>query len=170
MRKIKFTSLALMLFVFLNSCQDDGHNGILVHLDSFPLTIGNSWKYHTVVEVDTIGGHYIDKTYNSYLFVDSDTIINTILSSKIVHIDSNSSGTVLISSQYYANQINGFYGTAADFISSQILLKNTNSKYLFQDALLCAFGDFEKDIDSVFISQSPLYLMKFPVVIGESWN
>ncbi len=147
----------------------DNNQGRTFQLDSFPLAVGNSWKYHTEVDVDTEGVHYLDIRIDSYWNVISDTLINSVHVSKVAQLDSNYSGTKTFGYTYYANKADGFYGVAYAGNSSSFNLKNIGLKFKIRSALFGSFGNGVKGGDSLYIPDTSLHLMKFPVCIGNLW-
>lgn len=166
-------AISLMFF----ACSKDkdpntGNNnqGRTFQLDSFPLAVGNSWKYHTEVDVDTEGVHYLDIRIDSYWNVIFDTLINSVHTSKVAQLDSNYDGAKTFGYTYYANKADGFYGVAYAGNNSSFYLKNIGSTFKTGAALLASFGNGAKGGDSLFIPETSLYFLKFPVNVGDVWH
>jgi len=143
--------------------------GVAIQLDSYPLMVGYSWKYHTELNIDTEGVHYLNNRFDSYWNVISDTLIHSVHTSKVAQLDSNYNGNKTIGYTYYANKTNGFYGVAYAGNISSILTKNIKLK---NNTGLILFGSIEnlsKGGDSLFIPDTSLCLMKFPISLGNSW-
>jgi len=175
MKKQVYLLAAISLMFFACSKDKDtntGNNnqGRTFQLDSFPLAVGNSWKYHTEIDLDTEGGHYLDIRIDSYWNVISDTLINSVHTSKVAQLDSNYDGTKTFGYTYYANKADGFYGVAYAGNYSSLYLKNIGSTCKTGSALLASFGNGAKGGDSLFIPDTSLYLMKFPLNFGDVWH
>lgn len=139
-------------------------------ISSYPLTVGNSWKYHTEIHVDTSGLPFYDAYYDHYWTVISDTSIIGIPSTKIAQLDSNYDGFTRIAHTYYANRPDGFYLMAATNSGSMLFLRSKEVLNDFSISLLNAFTDKLQNTDTIFIPDSSLHLMKFPIVQNEKWH
>jgi len=142
-----------------------------IQLDSFPLTIGNSWKFYTEIHLsipsDTF---YQNDYYDNYWKVVKDTLINGTKTAKISQLDSNYNGTTRLAFTYYTNKQDGFYGVACENNGSMFFLKTSALYYNLHSFLLNAFGEKVTQTDSIFIPNNSLYLIRFPVIINDYWN
>jgi hypothetical protein len=168
----KFTVLIAMASIFIYSCKKDNDTGsnsiapIPIQIDSFPLTIGNLWKYHTDITVfDSIGQVSMTYEYEHFWNVISDTIINGWNATKIQQIDSNYNGTVNVGFTYYANRPDGFYAVASENFGSMFNLKSTNFKLFPSNDMT-----INSQADSIFIPTAPLQFLKFPSSLNDSWD
>jgi hypothetical protein len=157
--------------LLLNSCKKDDNDGVgsfspsPLQLDSFPLAIGNSWKYYTeTILLDSNGQVFLSLEYDNYWTVISDTVINGWAVSKIQQTDSSYNGSVHIAYTYYANKSDGFYGVAVENMGSMFNLKSETSN--FNSKLNMTFG---APSDSIFIPITPLQFLKFPSNLYDSW-
>lgn len=138
-------------------------------LDSFPMNVGFTWKYYTESIIDCAGIILIDNYWDSYWNVLSDTTINGIPSAKISQLDSNYDGTTHFAFSYYANKLDGFYGMAVENSGSLFFLRSTELESKSQFSLLATFGNKLTGIDTVFVPDTPLYLLKFPSTTNDIW-
>ncbi len=123
--------LSVFLLVVAACDKNDDNNQISsppipIQIDSFPLTIGNAWKYHTEITLKDYSGQLIyASSYDNYWTVISDTIINGLNSFKIQQIDSNYNGSVNIGYTYYTNQLDGLYGVGVENFGSMFEMKQS---------------------------------------------
>jgi len=156
--------ILVILFILFVACKKDkmknnnnsGNNTPkTIQLDSFPLTIGHSWKFYTELHLaNSAGVIYQNEYYNSYWTVVADTIINGINISKISQLDSNYNGTKHLAFTYYSNQPNGFYGVAVENTGAMFYLKTT-SGFTLPDFESFQF-QYLKGIDTLFIPDTSL--------------
>ena len=141
-----------------------------IQVDSFPLTIGHSWKYHTESHVvDSTGVSIIDVYSDEYWNIVSDTSINGILSAKISQFDTNYSGTTRLAYTYYANKSDGFYGMAVENSGSSLYLRTPASSARIQSNLLGFVESRYLETDTIQIPDTSLRFLKFPSVINDVW-
>jgi hypothetical protein len=171
----------LNLFLLLiSACKKDAEQSInngssqaqSIELDSFPLAIGNSWKFHSedryTDSVGTILPAY-SSTYDNYWTTVLDTLINGILTTKISQLDSSYTGSTHQAYSYYANRQDGFYRIAVENYGSMFLLR-TSESFLNKVCLPISFERITMQSDSLYIPDTALYLMKFPSTINNEWN
>jgi hypothetical protein len=166
--------LPLIILVSVISCKkekhenDNGSSNQNFVMSPYPLTIGNSWKYHCVSRTvdDSTGAVIFADTIDSYWTVIGDTMINGVVSQKVERLDTNYDGTTSIGYTYYANKADGFYGMAVDnygsiFVLSPFTNETIESRYQ---------GVFAMGMDSLFIPDTPLWFLKFPIQLNDSWH
>ena len=168
--------LIYLLIIIAVSCKkekDDIANPVPIppaNINSYPLTIGNSWKYHTNINIDTSGATFYEAEYDHYWNVISDTSIIGIPSTKIAQLDSNYNGTTRLAYSYYSNKPDGFYGMAALNLGSTLFLKNIELSADLSFNLLNILNVKIPTSDTVFVPNPSLQFMKFPIVNNEIWN
>jgi hypothetical protein len=163
----------MLLVLGISGCykdKDGGGNNSKGGIHSFPLTVGNAWKFHTEAHIDSAGVNLLESYYYDFWKVLSDTSINGIPSAKISQLDSNYSGKTYLGYTYYANKQDGFYGMAVVNYGSLLFLKSSGIFSKTHFSILNTFENKLSHTDSVFNPDNPLHLMKFPVVINESWR
>lgn len=168
-----FYMLSLVAFVMSGCMKDDNSDGnnppVAIQLDSFPLTIGHSWKFHTEVRLsDSVGVVSQFDQFDNYWTVISDTLINGVPSSKIAQLDSNYDGTTHLAYSYYANKPEGFFGMAYLNMGSMFVLRSTSNA----EVLLNSYLQFlaPANVDSLFIPDSSLWFLKFPTALNDTWH
>ena len=175
MKKLLYILTVLILSIACKKDkQENNSNGNnqaqIVQLDSFPLTVGHSWKYFTEMHLaDSNGVVFESKYYDNYWVIISDTTINGIASAKISQLDSNYNQTTHLAYSYYANKPNGFFGMAVENSGSMFFLRQSSQRNQLQFNLFSNFGNNTLGIDTVFVPDSSLYLMKFPSTINDTW-
>lgn len=162
-------NLLCISLLFLFACDKDDDNNLVasstvpVQINSFPLAVGNAWKYHTeATSWDSAGQIISSGAYDNYWTVISDTIINGLNSYKIQQIDSNYNGSVNIGYTYYTNQIDGFYGVGVENYGSMFEMKE--SMQFISDLLFEVLQS-----DTVFIPITPMKFLQFPSNISDTW-
>jgi hypothetical protein len=166
----KLFSLLIIIVIGIIGChKDDNNSGTKFSFNSYPLNIGNSWKYHTHLKVDSEGYKYTDIYYDHYWKVISDTMINGISCSKIQQIDSNSNGYYSNGYCYYTNKTDGLYLLAETNGSSRFYLKSNKQSNNFTFNIFHNLSKKISQTDSIYILSNPLYLMKFPSISNDSW-
>jgi hypothetical protein len=169
MFNIRFLIVALVVCgAVLNGCKKDPPPNNTTRssaLTSFPLAVGNAWKYHTVY-TQVLSGDTAVLQFDSFWKVSNDTMINNELVSIMMQIDSNYNGSVDTGYSYYANRSNGLFGIAAIGSGSSFFLRTD------EDATgMPAIGPslISLRMDSVFIPGSSLWLLKFPSAENDLW-
>ena len=166
-----------MFACLLSACKDDNNsaNGsanspLAIQLDSFPLAVGHSWKFYTEIHVtDSVGASILHSYYDNYWTVIADTVINSVASAKVMQLDSNYDGSIHLGYSYYANKPDGFYGMAQENSGSMFfLLHEPPSAYYINPGTRTI--DFTTTIDTLFVPDTALCFMKFPIVINDSWH
>jgi hypothetical protein len=156
-------------------CKKDNDNGTAalpwaVELSSYPLAIGNFWKYHTEMHIADSAGVYYDHHYfDNYWTVVSDTFINGVPSTKVAQLDSNYDGTTHLANTYYSNQPNGFYAMATDNVGSMLYLPVHQTEFNIGKNSYLQFPEFSER-DTIFIPDSASWLLKFPSVLNDTWH
>lgn len=167
----------LFFSIIIYACKKDqsdtiysnGNQAVVVQLDSFPMTIGHRWEYYTEAHItDSVGTPVFDYYYENYWNTLADTFINGIASVKIAQLDSNYDGRTHLSYSYYANKADGFYGMANENFGSMFFLRNSFLSEQFEFSL-SNFGVGSSSVDTVFVPDTSLYLLKFPSVINDIW-
>ncbi len=147
-----------------------GNNVQPIQLNSFPLTVGNSWKYYSELYfTDSIGNIGMYSYYNSFWESLSDTVINGIVSTKISQLDSNFNGTTHLAHTYYANEADGLYGIAVENLGGLFFLRESEQVKLSTLNLFSSFGIYNTVMDTPFVPSPSLRLMKFPSTINDIW-
>ncbi len=152
--------ILFLLFLFFASCKKEEDNDsvpIPVELTSYPLAVGNSWKYHTIRAI--LDSSTITYTLSdSYWKVLSDTTIDGIPTSKISQFDSIYNGIPNLSYTYYSSMDSGFCVLEIEGISSYIFFKNETAP---DETVTDASND---------IPDYAIVLLKFPSVINDMWS
>ena len=169
-----FLFLAVLLIVITTpSCKnekvDNNPSSSSITLNSYPLTIGYTWKYYTESHlIDSTGVNSQDQYYENSLTTISDTSINGVLSTKIQQVDSNYAGNVHIAYTYYANQPDGFYALAVEDIGGLFFFWLMPGIIEQPNALL---GNIQNPsgLDTVFIPDTALKLLNFPSRLNDTW-
>lgn len=150
--------LSIFLLVLAACDKNENNNQISsppvpIQIDSFPLTIGNAWKYHTEVTLKDNSGQIISaSSYDNYWKVISDTNINGLNSIKIQQLDSNYNGSVNIGYTYYANQLDGLYGVGIENFGSMFEMKES-----FPIVPVLLFNVLQPD--TIFIPITPIKVL-----------
>lgn len=169
------TTLIMFFFVlFLSACDkdsDDTQGQIqTVSLTSYPLTMGNKWEYYTEAKLTPVSSSVptqIDK-WLSTMEVVGDTIINGEVVMKMAIRDSSYDGVVNAGNYYLVNRPTGFYIVAITaWFVSRVDIK---SSFLRNDFLFHQGGLQSVLSDSLYLPDSSLTVLKFPMVLGESWH
>lgn len=160
----------------ISACKKDSDNTataafpVAIQLSSYPLTIGNFWKYHTEMDIADSNGVVFDHHYfDNYWTVISDTFINGIPSSKVAQLDSNYDGTTHRANTYYSNQPSGFFGMATEGYGSMFYLLAHRTEFNLQENSYLQFPEFAER-DSIFIPDTALWFLKFPAVLSDTWH
>ena len=165
----KIFSILTIVFI-LSACKKDKQvSNNSFQLNSYPINVGLSWKFYTEFTIDSAGNILNADYFDSYWSVISDTIINGIPCAKISQRDSDYNGNTFLAYSYYANKSDGFYGIAAENGGSSLFLKSTALANRNSFSLLSAFGNKPTAIDSLFIPDTSLYLLKFPSTVNDIW-
>ncbi len=168
-------SLLIVCFFSFTACRKDktdntGSNNQPVQLNSYPLAIGNSWKYYTESHIaDSTGVNFLNAYYDNYWEVVSDTIINGSVCTKISQLDSNYDGSIHLSHTYYTNKIDGLYGLAVENIGGLFFLKTTDFTAQTQFNFPGPFVNTILATDTVFIPDTSLRLLSFPSNVNDIW-
>lgn len=160
--------------LFLSACDKDGDDtqGQIqtVSLTSYPLTMGNKWVYYTEVKQTPVSSSVptqIDK-WLSTMEVVGDTVINGEVVMKMAMRDSSYNGVVNAGNYYLVNRPSGFYIVAisAEYYS-RVDFKSASFRgdYLFNQGMIQSLLT-----DSLYLPDSSLTVLKFPMVLGESWH
>jgi len=165
-----FWTLTFLVLIFSSCKKEKDNTDVTVTIDSFPLTIGNTWKYSTEIHIVSSGVTTYSAYYDNYWRVISDTSINGLPCVKISQIDSNYNGTVSRGFSYYVNKPDGFYALAEENMGSMFFLKTDELDNKTSFSILNSFGNKVEQADSVFIPDTALYLMKFPSVLNDIWH
>lgn len=169
-------NILIFIILFFIACKKDKdennttNSGLKTQIDSYPLTIGNSWKYYTETHIiDSSGSDNIINSYDNFWTVISDTTINGIATSKISQLDSNYNGSIHKAFTYYSNRSDGFYGVAVENDGGLFFFRTTRLYRQTQFNLLGSFGDLNLNRDTVLIPDTALRLLKFPSNINDIW-
>ena len=163
-----------LIIIFVIACKkekDEINNPPLLQpteYNWYPLTIGNSWKYHTEIHVDSLGIPIVNEYFDLYWTTVSDTLINGVPSTKIAHIDSNYSGITRLFHGYYANRGMGFYIMALGGDGSSFHLR-FNEHTVDQSFFPTSLENKLYMADTVYLPNDPGHIMKYPVVQYEIW-
>ena len=165
----------IYVLIFLYSCTDDKENVTVIPqqsnlvLSSYPLENGNSWKYFTESFIVDSAGTIISSQYfdNKWTCI-TDTVINGILSTKILQLDSNYNGNVFQDFSYYSSTVDGFYGVATQGTGSLFFLKKQFA--ISETKIMSNFGSVSIHMDTVFVLDTALRLLKFPSSINDTWR
>ncbi|MBL0066156.1 MAG: hypothetical protein IPP38_14360 [Bacteroidetes bacterium] len=162
-------------FLLIGACKKDKiQNGSgsapQLQLTSYPLSIGNSWKYYSEMHlVNSLGNSIQDDYYDIFWEVVSDTIIHGLVCSKISQVDSNYNGSVYAAHTYYTNKPDGFYGVAVEDQGSMLYLRTSEEAARTRFDLLGSFGNKFLTTDSVYVPDTSLKFLKFPSNINDIW-
>lgn len=141
-----------------------------IQLTSYPLTIGNSWKYYSESHfTDSLGSTFMDASFDSFWESLSDTVINGIVCTKISQLDSNYTGTIHLAHTYYVNKPDGFYGVAVENASNLFFLRTPQKQ---KTSSFSFFGSLENNNfanDTVFVPDTSLRFMKLPATLNDIW-
>ncbi len=148
-----------------NSPQIGIYPGPEVSMNSYPLDIGNTWQYQ--VDVIITGDEPSVSAYTCRFEIISDSLINGIPTKAMEQIQMEELNT-FYGTHWFAQTDSGLVGLAEQGSGSSILLKTELHKRpsFFSDGLSALE---EGKLDTVILVENPIYLMRFPAVIGESW-
>lgn len=171
---IRTTLIVFFFVLFLSACDKDSSDtqGQIqsVSLTSYPLTTGNKWVYYTeakLTPVSTSVPTQINK-WLSVMEVVGDTIINGEVVMKMAIRDSSYDGVVNAGNYYFVNRPSGFYIVA---ISDGFIPRVDFKSSFFRSNFLFHQGEFQSvQADSLYLPDSSLTVLKFPMVLGESWH
>ena len=153
-----------------NSSGNGNNQPQAVQLDSFPLSIGHSWKYFTETHIiDSAGINWSNNYYDNFWNIVSDTAINGIVCAKISQLDSNYNGSTHLAYTYYTNKPDGFYGFAVENSGGLFHLRTSEPRAQTQFNLLRSFGNKYLGVDTVFVPDTSLRFLKFPSNINDIW-
>ena len=153
-----------------NESNGSGNNNQQLQLTSYPLAIGNSWKYYSEMHlVNSLGNSIQDDYYDMIWEVVSDTIIHGLVCSKVSQVDSNYNGSVYAAHTYYTNKPDGFYGVAVEDQGSMLYLRTSEQAARTRFDLLGSFGNKFLTTDSVYVPDTSLKFLKFPSNINDIW-
>ena len=164
--KIKTQFYILILTIILiNSCKkneeeinNNGNNQPReIQLNSYPLTVGNTWKYYTESHIaDSAGTIHLSHYYDNFWEVISDTTIIGVACTKISQRDSMYGGPNHLAYTFYANKPDGFYGMAVENSGTLFFLRTTELFKRTQFNLIGSFGDKFLANDTVFVPSPSL--------------
>jgi len=141
-----------------------------IQLNSYPLSIGNSWKYYSESHfTDSIGNTAMYSYYDCIWESLSDTLINGITCTKISQLDSNYTGSTHLGHTYYTNKPDGFYGVAIENQGGLFYLRTTEQDKLFASSFFGSFDDKFLTTDTAFVPDTSLRFLKFPSTLNDIW-
>ncbi|HLP21066.1 MAG TPA: hypothetical protein VK174_12225 [Chitinophagales bacterium] len=159
MKTPKIFAPVLLCLSLIMGCDKDENNETT---GNYPLQIDNSWQYFT----ETQSGTYYS-SFTSYWQVVGNATINGIPVTKVSQRDSNTtSGEIHQAYTYYSNVSDGLYGIAAENHGSAFFFKNGEENW----PVLSNFSRSANEADSLFIPDTALYLLRYPIVLNEMWR
>lgn len=169
--------LFILILFLLASCKKEDNQGSHtntvsnnVHIDSFPLAVGHTWKYYSELHmIDSLGTNYFISRYDNLWSTVSDTFVNGELSTKILQIDSNYNGMIDSCYTYYANRVDGLYGVAYLGNGTMFYFKSTTPFLNINNSSFGLLINPPVSVDTVFVPATSLRLLKFPSIIHDSW-
>ena len=178
----KYVLVYTFIFLFTISCKkDDNPNppggGASTTLSSYPLKLGNEWKYHTTVSFTSDSFNAFINDFSTYRF-DSLTSFggyDSIYS--LVTKDSSDDGSIYNSSVYYIQDNSGLYKVGYIYGSGPRVFLKTDRKVQFKlgnkvfDSLRDVYNILiNSSTDSLIIENPPLLTLKYPAVQNETWT
>ena len=169
-----FAIVSIILFGQL-SCKKDhisepiGHS-VAFPLNSFPLSIGNYWKYSTEIRVYTQTGfliYTIDYIHDWEII--SDTMIAGFQTSKMSRIDSSLTDSSVNSAMvYYTNQPDGFFGVAYDGNIPMIDMRSSSNKLNYFSCF--GINPEYNQTDTLIVFNDYFRILKFPSNPNDIWS
>ena len=147
------------------SCKKD-KNKTAAGFATFPLSVSNTWQYFT----ESQNGTYYSSFVSNWRVI-IDTSINGFAVTKISQRDSNlASGYARQGYSYYSNKSDGLYGVAVENSGSSFMFKNNEWDENMEAQLFGSFGRSGNSSDSLFIPDTALYLLRYPVIVNDQWT
>ena len=169
-----FALVSIILFVQL-SCKKDHISEPInptadFQLNSFPLSIGNYWKYSTGVRIYTQTGFlfYTNDYIHDWQII-SDTIIAGLQTSKMSRIDSNITNSSVNSAMvYYTNQPDGLFGVAYNGNSPMINMRSSSNELIpfFYFGINAGLNQ----TDTLIVFNDYFHILKFPSNMYDVWS
>lgn len=156
----------LMILLFGCSGQNDNSNPDDQYT-YYPLSIGNEWKYYSETQL-TLNGNTDTNRFYSFWKVTNDTLINSEKSYIIARVDSNFNGIKCQCKTYYANRKDGLYALGYYNTCAGTPWFKSNSLAV-NEGIFHSFFMIPFITDSVIIVDYPLFLLKYPIEIKDSW-
>ena len=158
MKKSTFLNLLILAVVTITGCDKEASK----NESEFPLSGSNSWQYITETDIDSSVSSFI-----SYWQIINNSSINGIAVTKVSQRDSfTNTGAVRQAYSYYHQATDGLYGIASENSGSSFFFKTEEENW----PLMNSFPRSANKTDSLFIPDTALYLLRYPVVLNDIWR